>query len=255
MRLPILKLPSLYYSADSASATTQNNFLWTIRLEYFLLFIAASLSSTKNLTSIGPLPITITITILALIFIMKIYKKLDQEWYCCRALAESIKTSTWRFCMRAHPFQDSHDVSQPKKEFRQLMGKLLTSHQNISACLTSKGNEYFTDSMMHVRAAPLNSRISYYIINRIDEQHSWYSRKSEENKKAFRNWGIITITVYIAAAVALNSASIGIPWATYAFDPLLVVVTSTIGWIQMKRHSELRASYNLTAQEIALIRS
>ena len=100
-----------------------------------------------------------------------------------------------------------------------------------------------------------HKRIAFYVENRIDDQRRWYSKKSKANKNAFRFWVIATIVVYVLAAISLNSEQLGVGWATYAFDPLIVVVTSAIGWMQMKRHSELMASYNLTAREIDIIRS
>ncbi|MDG1083326.1 MAG: SLATT domain-containing protein [Planktotalea sp.] len=64
-----------------------------------------------------------------------------------------------------------------------------------------------------------------------------------------------TIALYIIAAVTLNAEQLGLPHlATLVFDPMIVLVTSALGWLQMKRHSELMASYNLTAHEIGIIK-
>ncbi|NOX74419.1 MAG: SLATT domain-containing protein [Alphaproteobacteria bacterium] len=58
----------------------------------------------------------------------------------------------------------------------------------------------------------------------------------------------------VHAAISLNADQLGFPQATFAFDPMIVLVTSALGWLQMKRHGELTASYNLTAHEIGIIR-
>jgi len=63
----------------------------------------------------------------------------------------------------------------------------------------------------------------------------------------------VTIALYVISAIALNAEQLCLPWATRAFDPLIVIVTSALGWLQMKRHGELMASYNLTAHEIGII--
>lgn len=63
------------------------------------------------------------------------------------------------------------------------------------------------------------------------------------------------IIIYIAAAVALNAEQFGWPSLIFAFATMIVVVTSTLGWLQMKRHGELMACYNLTAHEISIIKS
>lgn len=250
-----LEFPALYMSADGASATAQSTFWWLIRAEYFLLFLVAVLSATRGLSGLNPLVLTLLLVVLAGLFVFKVYKKLDQDWYRCRALAESVKTSTWRFAMRAHPFQDAENIARPKAEFRNLLRDILKANQHLAENLQHADADQFTASMMEIRQLPLDERIAYYVANRIDDQRSWYSRKSKANKRAFRFWVIFTIIVYMSGAISLNAEQLGVAAATYAFDPLIVVVTSAIGWMQMKRHSELTASYNLTALEIGINRS
>ncbi|MCA9181482.1 MAG: SLATT domain-containing protein [Planctomycetales bacterium] len=109
--------------------------------------------------------------------------------------------------------------------------------------------------MIEIRKLPLDQRMDYYVKNRVDSQRTWYSKKSKANKNALTFWVGATIVLYIIAAIALNADQLGLPWATVAFDPLIVIVTSALGWLQMKRHGELMASYNLTAHEIGIIRS
>ena len=69
-----------------------------------------------------------------------------------------------------------------------------------------------------------------------------------------RIWVGITIVIYLLAAVSLYADELGHAWLSRFFDPLIVMVTSVLGWIQMKRHSELTASYNLAAHEIGIIK-
>lgn len=255
MNVPELDFPVLYKSADEASATAQRTFWWTIRAEYLLLFLVAVLSATRGLSGFNPLALTLLLVILAGLFVFKVYRRLDQDWYRCRALAESVKTSTWRFAMRAHPFQDAASVEQPKAEFRNLLRDILRANQNLAENLQNPDADQFTASMLATRQLTLDERIAYYVEHRIDNQRRWYAQKSKANGRAFRFWVVFTIIVYILAAVSLNAEQLGVGAATYAFDPLIVVITSAIGWMQMKRHSELMASYNLTAHEIGIIRS
>ncbi|SLN51447.1 hypothetical protein PSA7680_02669 [Pseudoruegeria aquimaris] len=250
-----LEFPALYISADEASASAQRAFLWTIRVEYFLLFSVSALSSTRDMSGLNPLALTLLLVFLAGLFVLKVYRKLDQDWYRSRALAESVKTSTWRFVMRAHPFQDAASVEQPRAEFRDLLRDILRANQHLSRNLYHSDADQVTASMMDIRGLTLSERKDYYVRNRIDEQRHWYSRKSKENRRAFRAWVVVTIAVYIVAAISINAEQLGLGYAMLAFDPLIVVVTSIIGWIQIKRHSELTASYNLTAHEIGIIRS
>lgn len=254
MSVTNFEFPALYRSANDGSNLAQKHFLWIIRWEYFLLFCVSAIATTRVLTGVSPLLISVVLVALAGIFVYKVFKMKDQEWYQCRALAESVKTATWRFTMRAHPFADSDNIEVPKSEFRNLLSDILKANQRIAENLHDAATLQVTDSMMEVRRKILADRISYYIENRIDDQRSWYAKKSSQNRRALRLWIAVTVGVYIAAATSLNADVLGIGEVFWAFDPLIVLATSALGWIQMKRHGELIASYNLTAHEIGIIR-
>ncbi len=108
--------------------------------------------------------------------------------------------------------------------------------------------------MLDIRGLGLRERIAYYIANRVDDQRRWYARKSVWNRRMLHVWVAITIVIYVAAALSLYSDELGYSGLSRLFDPLIVLVTSVLGWVQMKRHSELVASYNLAAHEIGLIK-
>ncbi|MBC55316.1 MAG: hypothetical protein CL814_00070 [Confluentimicrobium sp.] len=254
MSEPHLEYPALYDSANNGSLKAQNRFLRTVRFEYFLLFCVSVASATRGMSGINPLLITLLLVVLAGLFVFKIFKRLDQDWYRCRALAESVKTSTWRFSLRAHPFEDTSSIEIPKANFRNLLRDILQANRHIAANLETSVTEQVTESMIKIRKLPLDQRMNYYVKNRIDEQRRWYSKKSRANRNALAFWVAATIVLYVVAAIFLNAEELGLPWATLAFDPLIVVVTSALGWLQMKRHGELMASYNLTAHEIGIIR-
>ena len=249
-----MEFPALYRSANDGSNLAQRQFLSIIRWEYFLLFLVSVIAATRLLTGVSPLLITLILLALAGIFVYKVFKKKDQEWYQCRALAESVKTATWRFTMRAHPFGDADNIELPKSEFRNLLRDILKANKRIAESLHHADTLQVTNSMMEVRRRPLAERISYYVKNRIDDQRNWYAIKSSQNRKALRLWIAMTVGVYMAAAVSLNADAIGLSAGTLAFEPLIVLATSALGWIQMKRHGELIASYNLTVHEIGIIR-
>lgn len=255
MTEPEFELPALYKSADAASTEAQNGFWWMIRAEYLLLLIVAILSSTRGNFEYSLIIITTILVVLGGLFVFKVHHRPEQKWYRCRALAESVKTSTWRFAMRAHPFQDARNIDQPKAEFRNLLHDILKVNHDLAEGLRFGDANQFTPSMLEVRQLSVNDRLAYYVRNRIDDQRKWYSYKSENNRKCFKIWFWLTIFIYICTVISLHADQLNLSFATYAFDPLVVVVTSVIGWVQIKRYSELTASYNLTAHEIGIIRS
>ena len=249
-----LEYPALYKSADDASARAQSSFLWTIRSEYFLLLLVSVFLSYRDLLKQSRLAMTILLVVLAGLFVYKVVKKLDQDWYKCRALAESVKTLTWRFCMRAHPFVDAEKIAVPKGAFRNQLHGILKSNQALAQELITEASEQVTASMIAVRSLSLDDRIAFYVKHRVDDQRRWYARKSVWNRRMLRIWVVITIMIYLVAAISLYSDELGFAKLGRLFDPLIVLVTSVLGWIQMKRHSELTASYNLAAHEIGIIK-
>jgi hypothetical protein len=255
MSTPQLEFPGLYNSADTGAAKAQTWFWRTIASEYFLLFWVSVLASFRQSLGMGPGILTLFLVLLGLIFILKVLWKSDQDWYRCRALAESVKTAAWRFSMRAHPFEDAKSIKQPQAEFRSLLQDILKANQHLSKNLDpAAGENESTPSMNSARKLSLKERIGFYVTHRIDDQRKWYARKSKANKDAFHFWIGATLFIYLLAIISVNGDAFNIPWSTYGFDPLVVVVTSCIGWMQIKRHSELTASYNLTAHEIGIIR-
>lgn len=254
MTAPDLEYPALYDSANNGSIKAQSRFLRAVRFEYFLLFCVSVASATRGVSGLSTLVITLLLVVLAGLFVFKIFKQLDQDWYRCRALAESVKTSTWRFSMRAHPFENTGSIKIPKANFRNLLRDILQTNRHIAANLETSVTEQVTHSMVEIRKLPPDERMAYYVKNRIDSQRTWYNTKSNANKNALTFWVAATIVLYIIAAIALNAEQLGLPWAILAFDPLIVIVASALGWLQMKRHGELMASYNLTAHEIGIIR-
>src|SRR5689334_5329725 len=104
--------PALYRSADDLSLESQTHFFRALKLHLVLLVLAAVLS-------VGNLPHW-TIAVLQLLALLgalscSIYlfsKRPNLYWYAGRAVAESIKTITWRYVCRAEPFQGDDAVAR-----------------------------------------------------------------------------------------------------------------------------------------------
>lgn len=114
--MKVFSPPALLIAAGEMSASAQSFYLNLIRLEYFFLFIAAVLSLDLSESSLYySAYATIFLFSLSTLLVRSTMKP-EQEWYKGRALAESIKTTTWRYCMRAAPFDDAPHVKTVKAE-------------------------------------------------------------------------------------------------------------------------------------------
>ncbi|MGB8177388.1 MAG: DUF4231 domain-containing protein, partial [Pseudolabrys sp.] len=110
--------PALFRSADGASNKKQKAYLRLIGAEYAVLLLASVLSdSAFKGATFYLLYAFIFVVSLALLLARNLWK-LQQDWYMCRALAESVKTLTWRYIMRAASFADGSPLQDARAEFR-----------------------------------------------------------------------------------------------------------------------------------------
>lgn len=249
--------PALFRSADSSSNDAQKTYLWLIRLQYGLLFFAALIAAFSP-TKAFLVAYAILISISTGLLIFMAVKKPEKDWYSCRALAESIKTETWRFMMRAEPFEDAEKISEVRAKFAGALREILEANKHTGDAISRNPvqGEQITAQMTSTRAMALEDRKESYRTHRIDEQRAWYVAKSRSNKRMFSFWVWICIIVQIAA-IAIAVTRIGFPESLtiWPVEPLLVLASALIGWMQIKKFNELATAYSLTAHEIGIIQT
>ena len=251
----MFKYPALYQTAGEMSAESQAATLNLIRAEYALLLLASILSMNWSKEPIFFMVYAVVLLASLGVLVKRNSEKPEQGWYRGRALAESIKTSCWRYCMRAEPFSDADNVEQPKSEFRNHLMEILKTNRFIGDRMPpdSAAKEQIPDSMQDVRALSLEERKAFYLKHRIQEQREWYASKAGANKRAGKRWGRIAVGAYVVA-IGLALARIALPnWELWPIEPVLVFASAIIGWTQVKKFNELASSYTLTAHEIGII--
>lgn len=182
--------------------------------------------------------------------------KPEQLWYKGRALAESIKTSTWRYCMRASPFE-ADDPAVAAAALRSHLRYVLAANQFAGAKLPAEGadGEQITDEMNTLRTNSCEERLAIYIEDRIKDQRRWYAKKAQANRRWAVRWAAASVVCY-ALAIAFALARAANPsWKLLPTDPMIAVASAIVGWMQAKRFNELASSYTLTAHEIGLVQA
>jgi len=245
--------PALYLAADAASKSAQTTFLNALRLYAYLAIAGAGLAAygieskgaavAAAILFLGGLAVSILLAI----------KQYESTWYRARAVAESIKTSTWRFMMKAEPFENA-DLTEARTVFLHTLKQILQEHKDLGADLAghSADRSQLTEHLVGIRGQPLQERMAYYRQHRIQEQRTWYAQKSSTSKRYGRRW-FSTLIALQAAAVLFTLLRIAWPqskvWPTEVF---IVAAASVLLWMQAKRYRELAAAYGLTAHEIGL---
>ena len=250
--------PALYRSADESAIAAQTKYLWLITLQYGLLVVATTLTLWFSVSPNLQIGYAIVVIGSMILLIYMSVSKPEKKWYACRALAESIKTSVWRYVMRAEPFEDSAQLSDVQCKFASFLQKILDANKDVSdamVCSPASG-EQITNTMNSLRALPVADRKECYRKDRIDEQRTWYITKVKTNRCHFVGWVVACFMVQFAAVLfAILRIRYESQWSFWPTAPLLVFASSIIGWIQIKKFTELASAYNLAAHEIGIIRT
>jgi len=238
--------PGLFLAADSASLSAQRTYI-RLQQAYFVSLILGSVAGAS--TSLYPAIALILVLGLLILWLAR-SRRDDKTWFDCRAIAESVKTVTWRFMMNVPPFQHSGSVDEQFiEELREIRnarpdsGKAIASHINASA-------PSITDFMRQIRSSPFAERKQFYIDSRLRDQKLWYSRKANVNARSGTRWFWIMAGLQaIAVTIAIAQMTVG----SLKFNLVPVFTTCAavvIAWSQMKRYDELAKAYSLAAQEL-----
>lgn len=251
-------LPGLYQTANNSSIKEQSKYFNGIAWYLILLFVAALFAYLSDDKTNPSFKIVATILFLATMFIMiwlRIYKP-DDIWYNGRAVAESVKTRSWRWMMRAEPYIDCENIEIMRRHFVNDLKIILEQNKSLIGKLGIGASieDPITTIMIQVRKLALQERFDLYRRERIIDQALWYTKKSKFNKKKAGFWFWSTICLHACAIILLlvniSQVSLKLP-----IEVIAVVASSILTWLQAKKHNELSSSYSLTAHEIVLIKS
>jgi len=246
--------PALYQAANNASLKAQEDYLRSVKGFVALSVIGAGLSVAGIQSKEAAIIAAIVFLTAMFLSIYIAVKKNEGVWYRARAIAESIKTSTWRFMMLTEPFDASQELNLAKSNFRILLQKILNEHKDLAHELAGQFSleAQISQKMEEVRSTPLDERKNIYLKDRIEDQRKWYTDKSKYNKK----WGTIWFWIMIAlqgVAIILTLMRVAYPcWNYWPTEIFVVAAAGIFTWIQLKRFRELAASYGLAAHEIGV---
>lgn len=245
--------PALYRAADSYSVEQQKVFYAVLGWELLLLLIAAVISMLDlNHFSWAILQAIVLFGALACAVYL-FSRKPDRHWYSARAVAESVKTVSWRYVVRAEPFDV--DDAAAREHFRQTLHAIVDQNRDVAQRFNKNLEEVqLTERMRSLRDSDFDTRKRAYLEGRITEQQSWYARKNQLNdcksKRAFVALVLVLGLAGVFAICRVRYAATAI-WPT---DVLVTLATTVLAWTQAKRFTELAAAYSLAAFEISNLR-
>lgn len=253
------EFPSYFQASDSASVKAQENYVNINRIDLLSMVVASALAIYNYQVSESKLIVYVISGLLLLISLVLTIvlktKKYENTWYQGRALAESCKTLTWRFVTCSEYFENSLDLTEVKKRFIERIKELSNEFKELSNSMNSKmlSLPIITDKMIEIRKYDLVRRKSYYIQNRIEDQKEWYSDKAEYNAEKYNFWFSVVIVSQVISLISIVFL-IKNPDSNWNIVGLCTTISaSALGWIQLKRHQELKQSYTTATQELNFI--
>ena len=246
--------PHLYEITNERSAKNQKYFLNGIRAEYALLIFIAVNSSLSYMEKYS-VNLVLFVLLIMLLLVRNIIN-FEQKWYKYRAVTESIKTTTWKFAMKAEPFNGSEEINDAKQYIGYIRNIIKDSKYAIKTeTLKNLEGDTFSICLKSIREMNYEQRRDLYVEQRIEEQRTWYAKKSVFNKRLGRAWAVAILIFYILSLTmtALLAEDL-VQAASLPTELITTIISALIGWVQIKKYNELSASYALTAHEIGLIK-
>jgi hypothetical protein len=248
------ELPALFLSADDLSNRAQSEYLWALRLNLSFLVCSAILSIWNPEFALGAVAQAVSLACGLACTVWLATRRQERIWYGARAIAESVKTSAWRFMMRAEPYEGLR-LEEATAKLRETLKLVIDQNKETAQHLAILPDKFhITAEMGKVYRQSWEERREKYLADRVHNQLIWYAKKSAWNKK--RGKLFFSILIFFNGSALLAAVlRVAFPLATYwPTDALAACAAAVLAWIQVKRFGELAMSYNLAAHEIGMIR-
>ena len=249
------RYPGLFVAGDQASGVAQKAYFLVLAAQLSLFFLVGLLGTTLRLFPVHAqrhvsLAIAVLLSLAILISYIGRERKFDKTWFDARAVAESVKTASWRYMMRSPPFAGG----SADDAFLAELEEIRNARSGIEEYLSGRvPGESITDFMRQVRSADFASRKATYLKERAGDQKDWYAGEASWNKRRKTYWYWAVIGLQTAALIlAIFTVASG-PFAFNGVGVLMTLAASGTAWSQARRHDELSNSYSFAAQEFQRI--
>jgi hypothetical protein len=258
-----LAMPPVFITADRSSGAGQRRFLVATKIRLVLLLIA-SLAGVITLKSDQGVHLGAVIAAVAFVGavvteLFLVQDRPEQSWYEGRAVAESVKTTVWRYAVGGEPFGiDALNEQEADVLLVRRLRGLVRQLAEVDVAGDRAVDEQVTPSMRALRAQPFEERKARYGAERLAEQQQWYAAKAAVNARGARTWSVVTVLVEmlgasaaIAKATTLNPGNV----LTSILSGAATIAAGLAGWSQSKQHATLATSYRLAAEELGFNRT
>lgn len=244
--------PEAFVVPDTLSLDGQRQFIRSTRLQLLLLVTASSAGafawSLDNGWDVPALIAGLAFTAAAGLRALLLIRRPHRDWYDGRAATESIKTLSWKYAVGGDPFLLKE--ADAEAHFVEVVRDVLGSFEALRETRSTSADP--TQTMQHLRRAPLADRQQAYLTGRISDQKNWYKRKAEWNRQRARFWGSLMLALQIAAAAGAFLKGFDVI-SIDLFGLAGAAAASAAAWLETKQHHTIARAYSVAANELRSI--
>ncbi len=249
-------LPSMFRSADTASLAGQADTVRWSALQLCMLVVGAVLGGVNiklgNDLDLGALIASIALLASLVPALWLTAKNPQRTWYRGRAAAESLRTLSWKYAVRAEPFAGT-DAAANERLLHD-MSSILRDLRDVGWLSDAGGQAEITGEMRRLRSQPLRLRQQAYMEGRLEAEYTWYTSKAARFARMARRW---TAAAFIATSLGLAGGFLR-AFGVLDYDGLgsaSAIAAAVTAWVQLKQYRPLAAAYSLTAHELLLVKA
>lgn len=251
--------PALFLDANEASARAKSSYLNLTKGTLVLLVLGAALAAASAAVDAHrPVFAVASALVLGLSAFFTIFLKAakpEHSWYAARAVAESVKSMTWRYVMGAEPYFINLPPAQAEKKFIWSLSSIAKERKQLAPALGGKFVDFpqISETMRTIRSSSSEERLSIYLRERIKNQRKWYSQQTSYNRSA-ENRYFVSILLFQFLALTAAILLVSHPESKVKLTGLFTSLAGAlIAWLQLNQHKELAQSYCVTGLDLGLV--
>lgn len=244
--------PQLYRAADFLSIRYRKIHFGLLAVYLLSLIVGAIISMCGNSVFANSISLGLFLLSASLYAISQISNPLDL-WYNARAVAENVKSMTWKWMMMADPYS-CKALKEASLDLQKDLHEMLKQNKTLFKHYQGEDNNFYSISskMREIRSAGAIVKMEFYNKNRVQDQLNWYRNKSKilHGRNVFMS--IIIGICYFAMAI-LMIVSIVKPNNFLPIEIISVIIATFISWSEAKRYKELSCAYSLIVNDMSII--
>lgn len=248
--------PALFQAADAASISAQKTYLGLFKATLLLLLAGALLGSFSAAGWQQDSRIASAILLGVSIVLNTTMRMLSPEktWFGARAIAESVKSSSWRYMAGGEPYGCELAPKAADENFLDELRTIMAQKSSLAwDHLNMAPTPQITAEMRARRQLPTAERLQLYLTERIKDQREWYAGKAAGSQKSYLKWFSLTMAGQVAALTSAILMIRVVDSPVNLTGALSAVSAAFMAWLQVKKYQELAQAYALAAHELGII--